>query len=1241
MPRKRNGEIPLPEGWDFARDYDGKVYFIDHHNKKTTWIDPRDRITKPQTFADCIGNELPLGWEESYDNQIGVYYINHAKKEIFDVKQRRLYLAQDEYNHLSEQLNYSRTSLCSSSSSVSTKYDPDLLKSDVALAQSRVSRLKRELEQIRAEVTSTQRGVENLASVEQKLSSAQGGCYNIQEAQAIVAELRNIQKSLMSGEKEKAELMLSLAKLKDDLTRLQLSESSPDVSTLSLPSERLSTASQTDLSGELVPMGTRLAEMARMRLQYDEARKSIQQIQQKLADLEEKVIPGQAESDQDRLLLFQEKEQLLRELRSITPRTHALTPRQMSEIQQEIGRVKQDLNNALEMSNRTIAERVRLHEEKQQLLQELRDVLRAMTALESQLKTMSASTLSVSSSSSLGSLSTTSSKGSLSSGLSFTDIYGGPQCGAGLGGAAVADKPINMADLHRRVERLLKESGSSSGSPPPPPALSPRSSLTSVSVSVSVSPPVSPVYNPATGPPPAYEHVERQRRQQQQQQQQQHQQQQAAAAYQQQCAAQADQALAQVQAQGQVDLDRTQLESRLAELRLNQAGVNEYVNCVVNSRGAGAGAGAGEAALGLGLRRPGSSSSLAPLEPPLSPISETPTSSGTNTRSVSAAVSDESVAGDSGVFEASHKKLQAPAGMVLCDMNLETAQVQIKLRYSLCDSLLHVGIERARNLAALSIPENCSVHIKAALLPSSSPATLACCTKSVADLRKPTFGENFPLSVPLSKLCAKTLQVHVWCASNFQPEECLGCAQVSLADFNPDTVSVKWYNILSFRFMSPSNLNNASSSNNSANSNPVLGTVTEHSSQQKEESSDESTIISSQTSTLTRSQGNPTVCTRLDELAACLRSEEEEIEDEECEDTVQNDRLDLAIPTETLDQVPEVCEIDTEDKETNTECVFLPEKGNKRLEECSRTAMVIKRSQTFSPSAAVSKSQYVCRLNRSDSDSAMPLYRRPSCSSGLSRPFQRNSVERRSLRWRRSPSSCSQLTSAHPSSHHDRSQSHSTAPRTSLDLELDLRAQHTRLETLKDELTRLRMLKTQLEEARSRGDSELAAWVLEDKQFQNLIAQVESGKNSKNLDDRKVEKLLNKTSKEIYKLRKSKAGVGRPDVISFKQKMAFFTRVNLTVPMLPSDEGTLHADDLDESRSESSTLKRGTSLGAEEEEDEEEEEEDAEEEDQVEDCDCSNSAEATERQVEGQESKDPTEGERFEYVVDRVFGVEV
>lgn len=56
------------------------------------------------------------------------------------------------------------SSVCSSSSSLSTKYDPDLLKSDVAMAKNRVSRLKSELERIRNEVTYTQRGVDTLTS---------------------------------------------------------------------------------------------------------------------------------------------------------------------------------------------------------------------------------------------------------------------------------------------------------------------------------------------------------------------------------------------------------------------------------------------------------------------------------------------------------------------------------------------------------------------------------------------------------------------------------------------------------------------------------------------------------------------------------------------------------------------------------------------------------------------------------------------------------------------------------------------------------------------------------------------------------------------------------------------------------------------------------------------------------------------------------------------------------------------
>lgn len=265
--------------------------------------------------------------------------------------------------------------------------------------------------------------------------------------------------------------------------------------------------------------------------------------------------------------------------------------------------------------------RLRLHEEKQLLLQQLRDALRSMTQLESQLKTLSASTLSVSSSSSLGSLSTASSKGSLSSGLSFTDIYGGPQC-LGLSNVSVtAEKPVDMVDLHRRVERLLRTGSSESSNllPSPSsgrslPSLSPRSSLSSVS------PPVSPLYDPAllatssgmAGPPPAYDQVERQRRQQH--------------------------LAASSTIQQQQCLDRIQLEDRLAELRLSQQHIaaqlqqHDYVvlggvsgvrsqralppnialaDYLELMRG-------GNMSQGSGLGRPTVG------DPPLSPISETP-----------------------------------------------------------------------------------------------------------------------------------------------------------------------------------------------------------------------------------------------------------------------------------------------------------------------------------------------------------------------------------------------------------------------------------------------------------------------------------------------------------------------------------------------------------------------------------------------------------------------------------------
>ncbi|RWS27743.1 hypothetical protein B4U80_03899 [Leptotrombidium deliense] len=81
MP-KGNQSIPLPPEWEIAKDPEtGRVFFVDHINRRTQWIDPRDRLTKPLSFADCVGDELPYGWEMAFDPSAGVYYVDHIRKK--------------------------------------------------------------------------------------------------------------------------------------------------------------------------------------------------------------------------------------------------------------------------------------------------------------------------------------------------------------------------------------------------------------------------------------------------------------------------------------------------------------------------------------------------------------------------------------------------------------------------------------------------------------------------------------------------------------------------------------------------------------------------------------------------------------------------------------------------------------------------------------------------------------------------------------------------------------------------------------------------------------------------------------------------------------------------------------------------------------------------------------------------------------------------------------------------------
>ena len=62
--------------------------------------------------------------------------------------------------------------------------------------------------------------------------------------------------------------------------------------------------------------------------------------------------------------------------------------------------------------------------------------------------------------------------------------------------------------------------------------------------------------------------------------------------------------------------------------------------------------------------------------------------------------------------------------------------------------------------------------------------------------------------------------------------------------------------------------------------------------------------------------------------------------------------------------------------------------------------------------------------------------------------------------------------------------------KTSIDLELDLAAQQSKLLVLSEEIERLRQIKKQMEEAKEKGDKELPLWLAQDDQFQYLLASV-------------------------------------------------------------------------------------------------------------------------------------------------------
>uniref|UniRef100_I3J543 WWC family member 3 n=1 Tax=Oreochromis niloticus TaxID=8128 RepID=I3J543_ORENI len=1048
-------------------------------------------ITKPLTFADCVGDELPLGWEEVYDQQVGVYYIDHinkttqienprtqwrqeqehmlkeylvvaqealkAKKEIYLVKQQRLELAQQEmmlFHELSED-NRSITSTVSGSSS-NAKYDPDQIKMEIACRRERLSRLKQELAQVKQELQYKEMGVETLQEIDRKMSSSQTN-YKLDEAQAIFNELRSIKKAISTGEKERQDLIQSLAKLTVNFqSSLSVSDSASEVANSTGTvgdscnlQQYCDTGCQTDIMGEYVSQDSSyLVDKVKLNWQYEEAKKKVQSIQHQLAQLDSESWSGRAEADRDRdfLQLLREKEALLQEIIHVSKQQHL--PEKLLELEEERSRLEEEVQRAQSSQSQGANQRILQQEKRNVLLRQLEEATRITTYLHSQLKSLSASSLTVSSSSSRGSLASSrgslaSSRGSLSS-ISFSDIYGLPQYERHEGAGEPLDPHLRYLLPPETVSRdcsmftpdplTQSKTKRSHDTPQSLASLSSRSSLSSLS------PPSSPMDTPYHSAPQ-------------------------------------DCPLTQMTEEYMEQAGRGILEGLRAQSHTSMisseetvspaAAVHQLDNKIHRDSGA-------QAAFTSTVTLRGNSANR----------------SGRRARRVSAGVSEDALATDSGVFEAWGRSSFLSSSQSL---RLHLLQLQNLNRY---------------------------VKVHLISLDASRACAFYCCT-ALEPQSQMTFNEGFRIPVPANALAVCVLQLSVCSLGPQAQEELLGKAQVSLADCEGSPEMV--YHWLRVQMLS--------------------GTESQRPEQRN--------VIQRRHQDGQVDEQRPGAMVNIFYLVnnssdgAFFRSWQAESVDNGCSNSIAfaapcSEGLcaeGICITTgRRCDQTvgkPSTIKVE---KATMTEGMF-PEPVRVRPKERGgrwghtspfMRGSTIVRSQTFSPGA---RNQYVCRLYRSDSDSSTL----PKKS-----PFVRNTLERRTLRFKQSYRS---PLAEQPTR---------TSLDLELDLQACRTRQRQLMEELSAlrEL-KLRLEEPQSREATelpnwALRDERFRCLLREAQRQANQSKQEQRQEEA-------AERRLRKASKEVLQMRGQSQKEPLP-VQTFREKMAFFTRPRFNIPPLPADD---------------------------------------------------------------------------------------
>ncbi|XP_032330308.1 protein WWC3-like [Camelus ferus] len=769
----------------------------------------------------------------------------------------------------------------------------------------------------------------------------------------------------------------------------------------------------------------------------------------------------------------------------------------------------------------TLLERILLQKKRNCLHIQLEEATRLISCLQSQLKSLSASTLTVSSGSSRGSLASSrgslaSSRGSLSS-VSFTDIYGLPQYEKpdaaeggqplrfdlvpfdSLGRDAPFTEPPGPSGFHKQRRSL--------DTPQSLASLSSRSSLSSLS------PPSSPLdtpFLPASRDSPS---------------------------------APLGDGGFEVPGLGALDRLRAQASAPGDEDLPATAALQPH----------------GFPGDGEGPRERGPPAAAAPTGAIVTFREDSAKRLERRARRVSACLSDYLLACDSGVFEPPTKKSEDADEPAHGDAGgKEGPRIHVGLLLDSASECLLVKVLQLQNFAGRVLREDCRVHIRVYLPPLDSSTPNTYCSKALESQGPLVFNEVFRIPVHSSMLMLKSLQLYVCSVNQPLQEELLGISEINLADYDgSDEMQLHWYSVQVFP--GPALPRREDKRPGDGASRDPVPTASGK--------KDAVTVLLARTTAQLQA-----VERELAEERVKLEYTEEEILEMErkeeqteavSERSWQADSVDSGCSScaQTSPPHPEPCSVGIDsihrqtfagqadpyspeklrpptikvDKETNTEDLFLEVVSILKERPGRRTCVspffrssTIVHSQTFSPGA---RSQYICRLYRSDSDSSA-LFRK--C------PFVRNILERRTLCYEQP---CRSLVVE-------------LVARTSRDLELDLQASRTRQRQLNKELGALRELCQRLEDAQLQGHTDLPAWVLRDERFRSLLREAERQTRQTKRDfhqEQAAEKMLKKASKGVCQLRGQ--NLKEPiQVQTFREKIAFFTRPRINIPPLPVDD---------------------------------------------------------------------------------------